>query len=137
MSRPAGFLGEAQWSSRPTVEELAEQIAKWIPRHPEAGVGIHYTLSMLDRGWVKLEAFRIAVDVVEVKDGWVPSADVVVYDPDKLLDGITVRPGDEINRPPDKLPDWLAESGEALDEPVLDGPIRRWWMRVLRRLADL
>ena len=59
--RPAGFLGEAQWSELPTAEEIAEQVNKFLPRSPTEGITVRYTLQLLDNGGVKLTAERIAI----------------------------------------------------------------------------
>lgn len=61
MSRPAGFLGEAQWSWIPSAEELGEQIAKFIPRTPAPGIGVRYTVQLLADNHFKLVAERIAL----------------------------------------------------------------------------
>ena len=58
--RPAGFLGEAQWSELPTPEEIAEQVNKFLPRSPTEGIAVRYTLQLLDNNSVKLIAERIA-----------------------------------------------------------------------------
>ena len=73
MERPAGFLGMAQWSGTPTADELGEQIAKFIPRTPERGMGVRYTLQLLSDGGVKLVAERIAVDPPDDVVEWSPA----------------------------------------------------------------